>query len=61
MVASVPELVKATRSAQGIASTITSAQRTSFSWAMAKTVPLRIARSAASTTTGWAWPRISGP
>jgi hypothetical protein len=35
MVASVPEFMKATRSAHGIAATASSAQRTSFSWAMA--------------------------
>jgi hypothetical protein len=55
MVASVPELVKRTESRENLRQS-SSAKATVVSVVAAKCVPVRAARSIASTTFGWAWP-----
>ena len=61
IVASVPDEVMRTISTLGMRSQTASASRTSPSVGAPKLVPLRAAAVTASTTSGWAWPRISGP
>ena len=61
MVASVPEETRRTRSTGAMRATISSASSTSPTDGAPKLVPRRSALPAASTTAGWAWPRISGP
>ncbi len=60
MVASVPELTSRTCST-GVRATISSASSTSPGVGVPKLVPLAAAACTAATTSGWAWPRISGP
>ena len=59
IVASVPELVKRTRSIEGTRRISSSASSTSVSVGAAKADPRRTWASTAATTAGWAWPRIS--
>ena len=59
--ASVPELTKRTISIDGKASQTSSANSTSRRVGAPKLVPSRAASVTASTTRGWACPRISGP
>ena len=59
--ASVPELVIRSISTEGIRATTSSASSTSASVAAPKLVPRAAASLTAATTSGWAWPRISGP
>ena len=61
IVASVPELTKRTFSIAGKASITSSASSASVGVEAPKLVPLRAAWTMASTTSGAAWPRISGP
>jgi len=60
MVASVPELTSRTFST-GVRATISSASSTSAAVAAPNEVPCAAAAVTASTTAGYAWPRISGP
>lgn len=60
MVASVPELTSRTCST-GVRSTISAASSTSPGVGVPKLVPSVAASRTASTTSGWAWPRINGP
>ena len=59
--ASVPEFEKRTSSAASTISAISSATTASRSVDMAKTVPTSWPSRAAASTSGWAWPRITGP
>ena len=59
IVASVPEFVKRTRSTGLIRRTSSSASAISSSLGAPKAEPRRTWASTASTTAGWAWPRIS--
>lgn len=61
MVASVPEDTRRTCSTGSMRSTISSASATSPSPGVPKEVPRTTAAWMASTTAGWAWPRIIGP
>ena len=61
MVASVPELTKRTISTEGTISMTISANSTSRRVGAPKDVPFSAARLTASTTAGWACPRMSGP
>src|SRR5579872_1770791 len=61
MVASVPELTNRTFSIRGNAESTNSASSGSSGLDAPKLVPLRAAAITASTTSGAAWPRISGP
>ena len=61
MVASVPELTSRTCSTGATRATISSASSTSPGLGVPKLVPLVAAVCSASTTAGWAWPRIIGP
>ena len=60
-VASVPEEVKRTRSAEGTSFRTHSAQAISVSWLAPKWVPRSICWLTASTTLGWEWPSSSAP
>ena len=59
--ASVPEEVMRIISTEAKRSATSAASRTSPSVAAPKLVPVAAASRTASTTRGWAWPRISGP
>ena len=59
--ASVPEEVMRTISAEGTRSTTSAASSTSASVGAPKLVPAAAAALTASTTSGCAWPAISGP
>ena len=59
--ASVPEEVMRTISALGTRSTTSAASSTSASVGAPKLVPAAAAAVTAATTSGWAWPAISGP
>ena len=59
--ASVPDEVIRTISADGTRSTTSAARSTSASVGAPKLVPAAAAAVTASTTSGWAWPAISGP
>ncbi len=61
MVASVPELTRRTCSTGATRPTISSARSTSPALGVPYDVPLAAACCSASTTAGWAWPRIIGP
>ncbi len=61
MVASVPELTKRSFSIDGTAEITISASSPSVGVDAPKLAPLAAARCIASTTGGWAWPRIIGP
>ena len=61
IVASVPELTILTISIDGTIATICSAMAVSTSVGAPKLVPCSLAVVIAATTTGCAWPRISGP
>jgi hypothetical protein len=61
MQASVPELTRRTCSTLGTWRMISSASSTSRSVGAPKLKPSRAARSTASSTAGWPWPRIIGP
>ena len=61
MDASVPDEVMRIISAEGIRSTTSAASSTSASVGAPKLVPAAAATSTAATTSGWAWPAISGP
>ena len=61
MTASVPEFEKRTSSAAGTISEISSATTTSRSVLIAKTVPTCWPSRAAASTSGWQWPRMTGP
>ena len=60
-VASVPDMVKRTSSAQGTSLFTSSAHRTSSSWQAPTWVPRAICSCTARTTAGWQWPRKSAP
>ena len=60
-VASVPDEVKRTLSADGTSLRTSSAQRTSRGWFAPKCVPWSSAAWLAATTLGWLWPRRSAP
>ncbi len=59
--ASVPDETSRTFSSDGTASTISSASSTSASVAAPKLVPRSAASRTASTVSGSAWPKMSGP
>jgi hypothetical protein len=59
--ASVPEETSRTFSTDGTASTISAASSTSASVGAPKVVPRSAAARTASTVSGSAWPKISGP
>ena len=59
--ASVPELTKRTRSHQGSRAMNFSASSTSRRLGAPKLAPSRTASNTAASTSGSAWPRISGP
>ena len=59
--ASVPDEVIRTISADGTRSTTRAASSTSASVGAPKLVPAAAAALTADTTSGWAWPAISGP
>ena len=61
MVASVPEEVIRSMSTAGMRAHTSSASSTSPAVGAPKVVPRAAASITASTTSGWAWPRISGP
>ena len=61
MVASVPDDTARTISIDGSARVRRSANSTSRSVGAPKEVPSRAVRSMASSTSGWAWPTMSGP
>ena len=61
MVASVPLETSRTFSHDGIRSRMASASSTSRSVGAPYDVPSAAARCTASTTLGWAWPRIDAP
>ena len=61
MTASVPELVKRTRSTGPTRRTISSARRTSSVQGAPNDADEAAAALIAATTEGWAWPRIIGP
>ena len=61
IVASVPELTIRTISTEAKRSQTSAASSTSPSVGAPKLVPFAAASATASTTDGWAWPRISGP
>ena len=61
MVASVPELTSRTCCTGATRATISSASSISPSVGVPKDNPAAAARCTASTTAGWAWPRIIGP
>ena len=61
MVASVPDETARSFSIEGKASTTASAKRTSSSVGAPNVVPEPITSCTASSTSGWAWPRMSGP
>ena len=61
MVASVPEDTKRTRSMVGTSRTTRSASSTSATHGAPNDVPRAAAFCTASTTGGYAWPRIIGP
>ena len=56
-----PEETRRTISALGTRSTTSAASRTSASVGAPKLVPAAAAAVTAATTSGWAWPAISGP
>ncbi len=60
-VASVPDMVKRTISADGTSLQISSAQRISSSWQAPRWVPRGVCSWMALTTAGWQWPRKSAP
>jgi hypothetical protein len=60
-VASVPDAVKRTRSADGTRWEIASAQRTSRGWLAPKCVPWPSASATAAPTAGWLWPSSNAP
>jgi len=61
IVASVPEVTNRTCSTAGMARAIRSANSTSPSVGAPNDEPASRAFRTASTTLGWAWPRMSGP
>ena len=61
MAASVPDETRRTFSTDGTASTISAASSTSASVGAPKLVPSSAASRTASTVSGSAWPKISGP
>jgi hypothetical protein len=61
IVASVPEETKRTFSTEGMCRTMRSASSTSAAQGAPYDVPRSAAARTASTTAGWAWPRIIGP
>ena len=61
MAASVPDETSRTFSTDGTASTISSARSTSRSVGVPKVVPSAAASCTASTISGSAWPKTSGP
>ena len=61
MVASVPEFTNRTRSTGVIRAMISAANSVSPGVGAPNERPLAAARCTASTTAGWAWPRIIGP
>ena len=60
-VASVPDEVNRTRSADGMSRLIASAQRTSSAWLAPKWVPFASARCTAAVTLGWLCPSSKPP
>ena len=61
MVASVPELTSRTRCTGATRPTISAASSVSAAVGAPNDRPEAAARCTASTTAGWAWPRIIGP
>ena len=61
MVASVPELTMRTRSTGATRPMISAASSVSDGVGAPKDSPSAATRCTASTTAGWAWPRIIGP
>ena len=61
IVASVPLQTRRTCSTGSTRATISSASSTSFSEGVPKEKPRATASRTASSTAGWAWPRIIGP
>ena len=59
--ASVPEEVMRTISTLSMRRTTSAASVTSAAVGAPKLVPAAIACASAASTSGWAWPRISGP
>jgi hypothetical protein len=61
MLASVPEEVIRTISTEGTRRAISSASSTSASVGAPNVVPCSAAATTAASTSGWAWPKMSGP
>ncbi len=61
MVASVPDEVMRTISTDSTRRTISSARSTSPCVGAPNVVPRSAAATTAARTSGWAWPRMSGP